>query len=504
MPSFTDSTTEGRLRQSIVWNYAGHFFQIAINFALTFILARHLPVQEYGLLLFVLALTNSLYLLDIGISSVLVQHFVSAATRGENEELHDLLSTAFLALAALGTLALAVAAILIAILPGPFDIPRELVPESRILFFIGALIIQTLLPTMAIEMAYQAAHRFDRLNQTQLVCTALQFALSLAVLAAGHGIVALAWVQLGTGALRSLMLVLGLPRAVSGLRLSLRRFRLPLLRPLLETSRWAFLHNATATGVDFLIWTLLGTLGSMREAALYGIAGKLPRQLWNLVDRGANVTLPLLSRYFAEGNQPALRQTFANLHKLVFGAVLPFILLGCAFARPLIHLLAGDRYTEAATVMQWLLLGAMASAILYSSDLLLYACNHVRKAALISLVAGAASIVAAGILVTRFGAAGIACAFAVTQLCLGSTWFTIEACRRSGLSLSTLIRAIRSGLALPAVLLLGGTLFIIFAQRFLNPLGTVVCASLCGLLYFSVWIPQTALPLYRQQTEATE
>ena len=130
---------------------------------------------------------------------------------------------------------------------------------------------------------------------------------------------------------------------------------------------------------DRFVWIILGSLGSMKEAAMFGLASKAPKQLWNLVDKGANVALPILSRSFTENDQVALQQTYLRTQKLVFGAILPFIVLGCFFARPLIEFWAGSQYAGAALVMQWLLIAAFSHAISYSSDQLLYAGGEVKR-----------------------------------------------------------------------------------------------------------------------------
>ena len=54
--------------RSIAWNYVGYLYNIAISFGVTAYIVRHIAVAEYGLFLFVLSLSATLYLMDIGIS----------------------------------------------------------------------------------------------------------------------------------------------------------------------------------------------------------------------------------------------------------------------------------------------------------------------------------------------------------------------------------------------------------------------------------------------------
>lgn len=490
-----------RTGHNIAWNYAGYAYQIAINLGLTWYIVRKVSVVEYGLFLFIMALSATLYLLDMGLSSVLVQSYVEAACAAGKERVNELLSTTFLALTGLGALGLLIFCGLAAALPGPFKIPHPYLHEASTIFIIAGFIILAGFPAIAVEQVYQASHRFDRTNQIQLVAVTLLILLSVFVLATGHGIIALALVQLLVAVLRLILLIVALPPTLPGLRLTLARFSYVLLRPLIHLSKWAFLSNLGAYLFDMLVWLILGSLGSMREAALFGLAGKPAKQLWNLVDRGANVTLPLLSKSSAENDVAQLRETYLRTQKLVFGAILPFVVLGCVFARPFILVWAGSQYEGAALVMQWLLIAALSQALTYPSDLLLYACGKVKQAAKISVVSSAISILAALLLVSPYGAAGLAAGMAVTQLIFNCGWFTWSACRISGTSPAALFRALFNELPGPLAALAAEIVIARAVWSHLSPFWLVVLAVAAGFVYLALWGVRTALPLYRGYAE---
>jgi len=487
--------------QSVAWNYAGYIYQIAINFGLTAYVVRYVAVAEYGLLLFVMSLANTLYLLDMGISSVLVQAYVAAADSKIPNRLNDLISTTFIALAALGAVGVAIFAGIAVSLPGPFKISPAYLHEASLIFLIAALVIQIGLPCIALEQVFQAGERFDRINQIQLLTSTVQIALSVVVLMLGYRIVALALVQLISGLIRLFLFIAFLPVSVPDARLYLIRFKWNELKPLISLSKWAFLNNLSTSLFDLLTWTILGSLGSMSEAAMFGLANKAPKQLWNLVDRGVNVTLPSLSRAYVENDTDSLRNTYLRSQKLVFGAILPFIVLGIYFARPIIQIWAGSQYAQAAAVLRWLLLAALSHALAYSSDLLLYACGQVKKAAWISGCAGVASVVAALLLVSRYGAVGLAAGMAITQLGVNCAWFTLAACKLSKTSPWTLLKTVLEGLFWPgAILAIEVALVWTIAPR-LSPFWLVLSALICGGSYIALWGVRTAIPLYRGQME---
>ena len=352
-------------------------------------------------------------------------------------------------LTALGSVGMLIFGGLAFLLPGPFNIPHQYLGEAVTIFLICALVMQIKLPSMAIEQVYQASHRYDRINQIQLITSTTNALLSVAVISAGFHIVALALVQLSVVLLQLLLLIFELPFSIRHARLSLKRFRWDLLKPLIRLSKWAFLQNLSMYLFDFLTWTILASLGSMQDAAVFGIANKMPRQLWSLVDRGANVLLPLLSKSAAASDQVTLQRTYLSAQKLIVGALLPFIVLGCFFARPILELWVGRQYAGAAPAMQWLLLYSIAQAVSYPSDELLYACGHARQSAVISISGGIMSVACALLLIPRFGATGLAAGMGITQLFINCGWFTSAGCELSQISPRTLLGHISNGLLWP-------------------------------------------------------
>jgi O-antigen/teichoic acid export membrane protein len=472
-----------------------------VNLGTTAYVVRRVSVPEYGLLLFVLSLSAGLYLLDMGISGVLVQSYVSVLAVEDKDRLNELMSTAFWALAMLGFVGVLIFSAIAAILPGPFNIPRPYVHEAAIIFVIAALVIQVSLPRTALEQVYQASNRYDRINQIQLLTTALQFALTVVVLLAGYRIVALAVVQLAVSLLSLLLLSLALPASVPQASLNLTRFKWALLKPVMNLSKWAFLDNLGFCLFNVLTWTILGSLSSMREVAMFGLAARLPTQLRNAVEKGAHVTLPLMSERAANNDLEALQGIFFRTQKLVFGAILPFIVLGCVFARPLIQVWAGGEYVRAAIVMQFLLLATLGDAILCSSGTLLYATGQVKKAAWMSLLLNAAGICGVLLTVSRYGAAGVALTIAITQVFLGGGWFTVAACKVCRGSPMALVREALREAAWPAVLLMLAIAIVLCFWKALSPLWLVLAAAASGCIYLALWGARTAPGLFRDRTE---
>jgi O-antigen/teichoic acid export membrane protein len=490
--------------RAAAWNYAGYFFRVLVNLGLTAYIARRVQPVEYGLFLFIMALSASLYLLDLGMSYLLVQFYVDALSSSATEKLRELLWTAFIALAALGALGLLFFAGLALFLPGPFNIPRDQLHTAAVIFLVAGIIMQLALPTMAIELLFHAANRFDELNIIEMANIAATFALSLFVISRGYGIVGLAAVQLIIAVCQLAILAARVQSVVSHAGIgSLSRvsFRWTVLAELFKKSRWAFIHNLTLYGADLLTWTIITSFTSLKAAALFGIAGKLPRQLWNLVDRGANVLLPIFTRSALEQDQQALRQTLLTSLKLIFGSLLPFVFLGSLFARPILQLWAGDQYVDAAPVMRWLLIAAYAHGIGYPSDELLYAAGKADKSARISIWTAVLGTAAGLLLVFRFGVTGVAAGMSMVRVGTNCIWFTREAARVTHIRAPQLLTIVFNGLALPIGILVLLGIALVGVGEHMSLLVQLLAAVALGALTLSLWTWRTALPLLKRGLE---
>src|SRR6185312_16793598 len=87
------TTSAAHAAASVAWNYAGYACQIAFNLGLTWYIVRKISVVEYGLFLFIMSLSSTLYMLDMGISSVLVQALVEAFAAARKNLANEIFST---------------------------------------------------------------------------------------------------------------------------------------------------------------------------------------------------------------------------------------------------------------------------------------------------------------------------------------------------------------------------------------------------------------------------
>ncbi|PSH02899.1 MAG: hypothetical protein CXZ00_15075 [Acidobacteria bacterium] len=483
------------IARSVVWSYVGYAADIVAGILLLGYVVRRVPPAEYGLLSLAGALSMLLYLLDLGLFNILVQKYVEIMEAQDKDKLEALLSTTLFGLAGLGSIGMGIFLAVAFCLPGPFKIPPEYLKETRVVFILMGVVVQIGLPTTALEQLYQAFRRFDRINQIQLLTAAIRVAFTILILTTGHGIVALAGLQVLMAIARIVMLWLFLPSSGIGIQLKLM-FDWNLLKPLLRSGGWAWAENISRQLATVSDLAILGMFSSMNAVAMFGVGSKLPMHVSSAVSRGALVVLPALSR--RQQRTSELQRIYTQTLALVLGGVLPIVVLGCVCARPLIRVWAGDAYLGAAPVMQWLLLAALSLAIEHPSDLLLYGRGHVKIAARIAIFESFTNIVVSLLLVSRYGAAGLAAGTALTHLLINAFWYTPAACRAARLSPRMLISAALHRLGWPSLLLILGIVFVRLLLLFgFAPQVVVMAGVASGLAYVAVWGFRIVMPLLR-------
>jgi O-antigen/teichoic acid export membrane protein len=487
---------------SLAWNYLGYLFEFVAGALLLAYVVRRISVEDYGIYLLAQSLAALLSILDLGLSSVLVQLYVSTlASRGLQEAaaLAGMVFLWLLGVGALGAGALCAAAML---LPRLVHLPSEHAALALRVLVVAAATVPLVLPAVSLEHLCQALERFDRVNQVQIGSVALRVVLTVAVLSAGKGIVALAAVQ----AVVALARLLGLWAVTQGLlgelRLPLWSFRVASLREALGASGWAFgddLLRRIGMNVETMA---LAALSSFQQVALFGVGSRLPAHLFQFAMRGLTVMMPGLSRQHAEGDSERLRESFRNAYRVCLTGLAPLAIFGALCARPLLEIWAGRAYSAAAPVLAWLLVSALSQVTELPSDLVLYSHDRIARAARFSLWETAGKVAFALALARPFGAAGVAAGVALWHWGVNLFGYLPEACRVARMHPLEPWRDLLLGWRTPggalqaAVFAVAAVVLASSAHRLPAAWSFALCAAL-GLLYAAVWAVCTALPMWK-------
>jgi O-antigen/teichoic acid export membrane protein len=504
--------------RSVSWNYLGYLFEFISGLLLLAYVVRRISVHEYGIYLLAQAVAAFLYLLEFGMGNVLIPLYISTFARRGIAEVSRLASTLFLALLGLGSAGAAVLSLAALSIPRWIGLPSADTALAVRVLIVMSVAVGLALPQMVLEQLCQAFHRFDRVNQVQIAVVALRVALTIAVLMAGRGILALATVQVAVSGLRLAGLWAVASTSINGLTLRFR-FDRELLLQAMHMSKWAFgddISHRIALNVESVI---LAALGSFEQLALFGVGSRLPAHLYHFASRGMSVLLPTLSKHHAEADKAQLRATLSAVYRVCLTGLVPLASFAAICGPALMKIWAGPAYAGAAPVLAWLLMSSLSMVMALASDMVLYSHDQIRKAALFSILQTLGKIALALALARQYGALGVAVGIAVWHWSVNLFFFLPAACKVAELSQWELWRVAltghsredgRQGAGDRRGNLIQGGAFVLCAvalgsgMKVLGTLEMFVACILTSLLYAGIWANCTALPMWRRaRTEAS-
>lgn len=399
-PATTPETAQGDLGRRAVANTAVQFVAPALRLVLGLVLVAFLSrrlgrdgLGEYSLIFSYVALFNIVFN-DWGLNTIVLREI----SRRSNERAGLIASAAALqAVISCGSYVLMLGGLLFLHYP-------DAVRHSAMLYGITLLFG----PVSVLALPFQADLRLRALLAPSVAQAVLNFSLSVAVLAAGGPLIALAAASL-------LALVVQYAWTAS---LSLRFIRgrgglsRPRWRPLIGEA-WPIGAASTLK----MAWQqapllILGAY-SLGAAGLFHAATRVPQQLL-VLPLALNATMfPLLARSWVDDSRRFARQ----LDRLVGGtlfAVVPSTVFGVALARPFVRLLLGPDFSAAATPFALLLVstGMLFPIVFLAEALNAAGAQRLNLLLLVILTPLVTALVV--LLAPRAGASGVASALLVS------------------------------------------------------------------------------------------
>ena len=367
-----------------------------LNYALFWILSHWLPTSTlggYSLLMNVFYMSALMPLL--GLSTALTRR---AATERENVGVE--LSNAMVFAAPVSVLLCGVVACVGLFAYGP---------ELRMPFLLLAL---AMLPTGAVLVSESTLMGLER------VADIARFQFAEAASRTAFCVLAV-WLGYGLTGVFSVFLVLRVGMVVAyRLHPMLPRFDGRLVSGIVQRRSWnevpvflgICLLASVAGRVDIIV---LSRMSGLREVGIYAAAARLYEASLMLPTIAALSIMPTLARLFASDRE-YFRKVLVLAMRLSLGAGFVVALGVAALADPIIHLLYRPQVSDAASVLRWLIFGAVLMTldqILSSTMMAARAQAHDLRALVVGLVTLVAGLV---LLVPRCGATGAAMAVALT------------------------------------------------------------------------------------------
>jgi O-antigen/teichoic acid export membrane protein len=395
------------------WNLIGQALPLLAAVASIPFLVRWMGLERFGFLALAWVLIGYASLLDLGLARALVRSVAERLAAGDGDGAAARARVGLSLLLVLGLLvgtALALAAPALA--QGLLKVPPALQPEAEPALLALAASMPFVMLTAGYSGVLQAHQAFRELNLVRLVFSLLSYGVPLALAAAG---------QVGLPVVVGSIVLLRVVATLAFARTCRRHHGFawrpawparPLVAELVGLGGWIGVSNLVGPLLTYLDRLLIATLVPLRAVGLYAAP-------YDLVSRAMVVPYAVASTFFPKvagllPGQPEAARALADSCRWLYLTMFPLLLAMMALAHPGLRLLLGeDGSTEAAWVLQLLVLGVFANTLAQGPALLVQGAGRPRDMALLHLAELLPFLLLLAWLTQRHGIVGTAAAAAL-------------------------------------------------------------------------------------------
>jgi O-antigen/teichoic acid export membrane protein len=327
---------------------------------------------------------------------------------------------------------------------------------------------------------FQAFERLGFMPVVLISQRVLTAATGIAILLAGGDVVAVAAVYLAGSLLALVLAFWFVLRRVVRPRVQIEPRR---WWPLMATALPVGLAGAFGTVLFRVDTALLALFESDSVVGEYGAAFRLFETTFFLSWSVGTATYPVFAR-LSSATEPTLTLVYERSLKLLAALTLPLAVGAAVLAEPLVRVLYGDAYAEAATALQLLAPAIMLYPLTHLAANMLIARNRQRAVAISMGVAAGFCVATNLVLIPLYSLNGAAATASLSQLVLAIALLVLARREAPGIGW----RRVLSGPVLASVLLAGA------AGLLQDSLGAAVAAGAVAYLVSIVVFERLAYP----------
>ncbi|MGQ0702391.1 MAG: oligosaccharide flippase family protein [Gemmatimonadales bacterium] len=333
-----------RVVRNVLSNW-GTFAVFAVtNFFLSPFIVRQLGDSLYGIWAIIGSLVGYLGLLDLGVRGAVTRYMARYAALHEVGAANRLTSSALFLFTITSTAAVIGAAGFAGVAPYVLRIDPTHVGEARIALFLAGGVVATSLLAGVFGGILAGLHRWTQLNGLEVALEGLRVTAIVASLSRGGGIIALALIQLGIGALRLVVYPALARRAFPEVRLRLASVNWETIRMIASFGAYAMLLHASGMLIFASDTIVIGAMLPVSAVTFFVIGSNLIEYTRRIVSGISQPLTPLTSATDAVSEPEAVARLYrqsARLATLIVAPILvTFVLRGGTF----IGLWMGESY----------------------------------------------------------------------------------------------------------------------------------------------------------------
>jgi O-antigen/teichoic acid export membrane protein len=401
----------GAVMRNASFNLVGQVVPAVVALITIPYVVSHLGIARFGILSLSWAILSYLTLFDFGLGRATIKFVAGALAVEERHTIGSIVWTSAAAQLAFGMVG---GSILYIAAPDlsvhVFRVPASLIPEATAAFQLLGVIVPILITSSCFKGVLEAHQRFGLVNIVRTVSGSLIF-LAPAVGVAEHqdlrGILSLLLGSIVATAIAYMSLCLWVAPALRT-RPTFDRIR---LKKLIVFGGWITVSSLVVPVLVYADRFLLGAIVSVSALAFYTVPYELVFRLQVFPASLGTALFPTFSA-LAATRSTELGALFARSFKYLLVAMAPATLVLVLAARPILKTWLGEEFALNSTlVLQVLAFGMLLNALSQIPAQLLDGSGRPELRAIVFLAYTPVYIVAAWLLISRYGAVGAAMAW---------------------------------------------------------------------------------------------
>ena len=323
------------LARNILSNWGGFAFSAVVNFLLSPYIVHTLGDTVYGAWVLLVSLVGYLGLLDLGVRGAVTRYVARFHAAGDHAEARLVASSAVALFLGAGLVAMALSGVIALLMGSLFHVPLEFQRVARIVALIGGVNVAASLVGGVFGGVLVALQRFEYTNAIDVSLNALRALAIVLALRSGHGLLVLAFVQLGVALLQGLAGWRIVRRLYPELTFHLRDVDPAHVRLIFSFGLAASLLQAMGSLMVYSDSLVIGALLPVGLITFFAIGASLVEYGRAIVAGVSHTLLPWMSASEGRGDQAAQQHVLLTGGRLSTLIILPvavtFLIRGPSF-----------------------------------------------------------------------------------------------------------------------------------------------------------------------------
>jgi O-antigen/teichoic acid export membrane protein len=346
------ASIKGKIIKNTIANYANKIIAIAINLIMLPFIVFHIGAVEYGVYLFIGAITGYFGLLDLGVGTSTVKYVAEHHTRKDKEKLNQTFNASFFFFLAIGLIIAFSLLIIGELLIGALGFPSDLYWKAKALVYLMAIgsISSWCLGTF--KHVLGGLQRYDLSALITIVTSLTTAGATAAVLLMGYGIVEMVLWGLVIGTIGGGIASVVVAKLIPYLEIRLRYIRKDSVKQIFMFSSVVFIIDICGMIMIQTDRILIGIFVTMGAITLYAVAAALHGIIKNVSGLASSALLPAATELNTLKEEKKLKKLILRGGKYKCALILPFLVFIMIMAKPIIEVWMGDAFLGAAVITQ--------------------------------------------------------------------------------------------------------------------------------------------------------